>query len=51
MRTLHEFDDLEQLKRTVVRDHAAGRVRVEDVAVVRRGHRDRVEIVHAIGGG
>ena len=44
VRTLNEFEDLEQLRRTVVRETAAGRVRVEDVAQVTRGHRDREEI-------
>ena len=41
VRTLHEFDDLDQLRRTIVRETPAGRVRVEDVASVVRGHRDR----------
>jgi HAE1 family hydrophobic/amphiphilic exporter-1 len=49
VRTLHEFDDLEKLRRTVVRDGPEGRVRVEDVAVVRRGHRDRDEITRLEG--
>ncbi|MCP3960803.1 MAG: efflux RND transporter permease subunit [bacterium] len=44
VRTLHEFDDLEELRRTVVRELPAGRVRLEDVATVRRGHLDREEI-------
>jgi len=44
VRTLHEFEDLDQLRRTVVRESAGGRVRVEDVATVRRGHKDREEI-------
>ena len=44
VRTLHEFDDLAQLRRTVVRESSEGRVRVEDVARVRRWHRDREEI-------
>ena len=44
VRTLHEFEELEQLRRTVVRDSPEGRVRVEDVARVRRWHRDREEI-------
>ena len=44
VRTLHEFTDLDQLRRTIVRDTEAGRVRVEDVATVSRGHRDRQEI-------
>ena len=38
---MHEFTDLDQLRRTVVRESESGRVRVEDVATVRRGHRDR----------
>jgi len=45
VRTLHEFTDLDQLRRTVVRDG----VRVEDVATVRRGHRDRQEITRSAG--
>ncbi|NIQ29372.1 MAG: AcrB/AcrD/AcrF family protein, partial [Acidobacteria bacterium] len=44
VRTLHEFDDLDQLRRTVVRETGNRVVRVEDVATVRRGHRDRVEV-------
>ena len=44
VRTLHEFENLEQLERTVVRDTAEGRVRVADVATVRRWHRDREEM-------
>jgi HAE1 family hydrophobic/amphiphilic exporter-1 len=44
VRTLHEFDDLDQLRRTVVREGDGTLVRVEDVAVVRRWHRDRDEI-------
>lgn len=49
VRTLHEFEDLEQLERTVVRDTEAGRIRVEDVAKVYRGHRDRDEITRSGG--
>ena len=49
VRTLHEFTDLDQLRRTVVRQGPAGRVRVEDVATVRRGHRDRQEITRSDG--
>jgi HAE1 family hydrophobic/amphiphilic exporter-1 len=49
VRTMHEFEDLEQIRRTVVREAASGRVRVEDVARVRRGHRDRDEITR-LGG-
>lgn len=41
VRTLHEFDDLDQIRRTIVRETPEGRVRVEDVARVERGHRDR----------
>jgi HAE1 family hydrophobic/amphiphilic exporter-1 len=50
VRTLHEFTDLDQLRRTVVRESETGRVRVEDVARVRRGHRDRQEITRSEGG-
>jgi HAE1 family hydrophobic/amphiphilic exporter-1 len=49
VRTLHEFDDLEQLQRTVVRETPTSRVRVEDVAAVTRGHRDRDEITRSGG--
>jgi HAE1 family hydrophobic/amphiphilic exporter-1 len=49
VRTLHEFTDLDQLRRTVVREGDTGRVRVEDVAHVRRGHRDRQEITRSRG--
>jgi len=38
-----------QLKRTVVRETPTGRVRVEDVARVTRGHRDRDEITRSEG--
>jgi HAE1 family hydrophobic/amphiphilic exporter-1 len=49
VRTMHEFEDLEQIRRTVIRETEAGRVRVEDVATVFRGHRDRDEITR-LGG-
>ena len=49
VRTLHEFERLEQLRRTVVRELPSGRVRVEDVATVERGHRDREEIARLQG--
>ncbi len=49
VRTMHEFEDLEQIRRTVVRETPTGRVRVEDVATVFRGHRDRDEITR-LGG-
>ncbi|MDH3627872.1 MAG: efflux RND transporter permease subunit [Acidobacteriota bacterium] len=49
VRTLNEFEDLDQLRKTIVRDGEGGRVRVEDVAVVHRGHKDRVEITRASG--
>jgi HAE1 family hydrophobic/amphiphilic exporter-1 len=49
VRTMHEFEDLEQIRRTVVRETPSGRVRVEDVARVFRGHRDRDEITR-LGG-
>lgn len=41
VRTLHEFENLEQVRRTIVRETPTGRVRVEDVATVSRGHVDR----------
>jgi HAE1 family hydrophobic/amphiphilic exporter-1 len=49
VRTMHEFENLEQIRRTVVRELPTGRVRVEDVARVYRGHRDRDEITR-LGG-
>jgi HAE1 family hydrophobic/amphiphilic exporter-1 len=49
VRTMHEFENLEQIRRTVVRETPGGRVRVEDVAEVYRGHRDRDEITR-LGG-
>ncbi len=49
VRTMHEFEDLEQIQRTVVRETPDGRIRVEDVARVFRGHRDRDEITR-LGG-
>jgi HAE1 family hydrophobic/amphiphilic exporter-1 len=49
VRTMHEFEDLEQIRRTVVREMPSGRVRVEDVARVFRGHRDRDEITRLDG--
>ena len=49
VRTMHEFVDLEQIRRTVIRETPSGRVRVEDVATVSRGHRDRDEITR-LGG-
>ena len=49
VRTLHEFSTLDQLERTVIRETPSGRVRVEDVATVRRGHRDRDEITRYDG--
>lgn len=49
VRTLHEFDELREIERTVVRESPSGRVRVEDVAEVSRGHKDREVITHASG--
>ena len=49
IRTLNEFQDLEQLRKTIVREGHQGRVRVEDIATVSRGHKDRVEITRAEG--
>ncbi len=49
VRTFHEFSELDQLRRTVVREGPTGRVRVEDVAEVRHGHRDRDEITRSAG--
>ncbi len=50
VRTLHEFEDLDQIRRTVVRETPEGRVRVEDVAEVRRGSADRDIITRYNGG-
>ncbi|MEM7307328.1 MAG: efflux RND transporter permease subunit [Planctomycetota bacterium] len=49
VRTLNEFEGLEQIRRTILRDTDAGRIRVEDVARVERGHRDR-DVVTRNGG-
>jgi len=49
VRTLHEFVSLEQVRRTVVRETDDGRVRVEDIAEVRRGSADRQEITRSAG--
>lgn len=49
VRTLHEFETLEQVRRTVIREGEGGRVRVEDVADVAFGHRDREEITRFAG--
>lgn len=44
VRTLHELTDPAQLARTIVRDLPTGRVRLEDVATVRRGSKDATEV-------
>lgn len=44
VRTLQELVDPRQVARTILRDDAAGRVRVEDVADVRLGHREPTEV-------
>jgi HAE1 family hydrophobic/amphiphilic exporter-1 len=49
VRTLHEYTDLEQIRKTIVADVGQGFVRVEDVAEVRRGHKDRKEITRYMG--
>jgi HAE1 family hydrophobic/amphiphilic exporter-1 len=49
VRTLHEYDDLEQVARTIVRETDTGRVRIEDVARVTRGHVDRDVITRNAG--
>lgn len=49
VRTLHEFRTPADVARTVVRDDGRGRVRVEDVAAVRRGHRDPEEVARVQG--
>jgi len=49
VRTINEFESIEQIERTVVRETRDGRVRVEDVARIHRGHRDRDEITRSQG--
>jgi HAE1 family hydrophobic/amphiphilic exporter-1 len=49
VRTMHELDDLDEIRATVLRETPQGRVRVEDVATVVRGHRDRDEITRSDG--
>ncbi|MCO5167383.1 MAG: efflux RND transporter permease subunit [Planctomycetes bacterium] len=52
VRTLHELSAPAQVARTVVRDDTArggGRVRVEDVAAVRRGQKDPEEVARVAG--
>ena len=49
VRTMHEFEDLDQIRRTIVRETETGRVRVEDVAVVERGHVDRDIVTRCAG--
>lgn len=44
VRTLHELTEPAQLARTIVRDRPTGRVRLEDVAQVRRGSKDATEV-------
>lgn len=51
VRTLHELTAPGQLARTIVRDQPSGRVRLEDVAEVRRGSKDATEVARvAIAG-
>lgn len=49
VRTLHEFENLEQIGRTIVRETDNGRVRIEDVAKVTRSHVDR-DVITRNGG-
>ena len=49
VRTMHEFEDLDQIRRTIVRETETGRIRVEDIAVVERGHVDRDVITRHAG--
>ncbi len=49
VRTLHEFENLDQIRRTIVREAETGRIRVEDVAKVTRSHVDRDIIVRNRG--
>ena len=43
VRTVHELRDLETIRATVVREDAGGRVRIGDVAAVRRSGKDQQE--------
>ncbi len=49
VRTLNEFEDLDQVRRTVIRRTANGVVRVADVAEVRFGHADPEEVARVDG--
>ncbi len=49
VRTLHEYENLEQIRRTIVRETPQGRIRIEDVAEVSRGHIDRDIITRNAG--
>jgi HAE1 family hydrophobic/amphiphilic exporter-1 len=49
VRTLHEFDSLEQVQRAVVRSTPTGVIRIEDIAEVRRGHADAEEVARFDG--
>ena len=49
VRTLNEFESLDQIRRTIVRETPEGRVRIEDIATVERGHKDRDIITRNMG--
>jgi HAE1 family hydrophobic/amphiphilic exporter-1 len=49
VRTLNEFEDVDQIAGTIIRESEGGRVRLSDVARVSRGYREREEIAR-IGG-
>lgn len=44
VRTLHELRDLETIRQTLIREQGGRKIRVGDVATVRRGLQERVEI-------
>lgn len=49
VRTLNEFETLEQVMRTVVRRTDSGVIRIADLAEVRRGHADAEEVARFDG--
>ncbi|REJ84580.1 MAG: AcrB/AcrD/AcrF family protein [Acidobacteria bacterium] len=49
VRTVNEFTDLDQIRRTVVQRIDGRDVRVEDLGVVERGHRDREILTRSEG--
>ncbi len=49
VRTLHEFETLEQVQRAVVRSSTTGVIRIEDIAEVQRSHADAEEVARFDG--